>query len=194
MLLRGLSLIACLIPGFAACSKGEPREVMSPDLSSYMFRHPEKIATAVPELYQRADELLRRRDVVGAREVYQQAITAEPKNSLGYVGLAACAMQEKDFAAARGYYETAEALDGRSAAPQIGLGSVAYAQARYVDAADAFERAVSREPDDPDAHWGAAIAYEAQRKMDPARQHAKRFLALAPNSNLAEMAREIIGR
>lgn len=55
-----------------------------------------------------------------------------------------------------------------------------------------YEAAVELDDRVPDAHWGAAVAYEALGNAERKRRHAARFLELAPGSTLAPRAREML--
>jgi Tfp pilus assembly protein PilF len=147
--------------------------------------------TAAADLYAKAKDLLDKNDSDNARKLYEAVVSSEPTNATGYVGLAACAMHDHDLELARQYYDKAGALDTKSIGPKLGLGSVAYLQGRFRDAAIAYEGAINQEPSNADAHWGAAVAYDALRERAKSREHAEHFLALAPQSALAPRAREL---
>jgi tetratricopeptide (TPR) repeat protein len=144
-------------------------------------------------LFRQASARLDAGDVPGARALYDEARRLEPASAEPLVGLGTCALREGRLDEARTLYGRAQMLDARSALARIGLGSALYGEQRFADAARAYEEAVALDERNADAHWGAAAAYSALGQRGQARTHARRFLALAPDSALAPRALEIAG-
>jgi tetratricopeptide (TPR) repeat protein len=178
---------------FALCLFGCKRrdEKLSPDRRTYAFADHEG-TSRVSELYLRASALMDKNDLAGARQLYQQAVDAEPDKPMGYIGLGSCALRERKYEQARRLYELAATLDARSSSARVGLGSVAALEDHQREAVGFFEKALEIDEHNPDAHWGAAIAYQALGENDRMRAHARRFLELAPNSMLAGEAAKML--
>lgn len=147
--------------------------------------------TTVPEIYNEADAALAAQDYVRAQELYRQAIAADPRSAQGYIGLGTALMLSGDATAARSSYQDALARDPNSSSAHIGLGSVESVDGHYQAAVDDYLIVLRARPDDPDAHWGLALAYQSLGDSNRAALHARRFLALVPNSPMAPQLRGI---
>ncbi len=144
--------------------------------------------------YKDASALLDKQDIKGARKAYLELAVLEPASPHPYVGLGTCALGEHDYEGAKVAYRKALEKDPNTSLAHLGLGSAAYSQRRYTEAARGYEEALRVNEKLPDAHWGAAIAYDGAGDMPRMRSHAQRFVALAPDSQLVPRAREMITR
>ncbi|MBL8957813.1 MAG: tetratricopeptide repeat protein [Myxococcaceae bacterium] len=146
----------------------------------------------VPELYERAGDLLDAWDMAGARALYEEALAREPGNAQAYIGLGGCALQEQRFDLALQLYGRALELSPTSASANLGLGNVHQHQERYAEAVKHYLEAVRLDDTLADAHWGAASAFEAMHDLVAMHRHARRVLQLAPDSLMAPLARAMI--
>jgi tetratricopeptide (TPR) repeat protein len=186
---RWVLLALCLA---GACGKsGGREEQLSADRKTYSIVEHEGTTTA-PELYRKAAALLAHHDTKAACKLYQEAVALEPGKPMGYIGLAACAIDEHRLDEARRLYEKAAALDGSSSAAPTGLATVATLEGRRREAVALYEKALVIDEKNADAHWGAAMSYEALGEPDKMRAHAARFVALAPSSQWIPLAKKML--
>lgn len=136
------------------------------------------------EEYSLAVDLIQEGHYDQAELIYRQLTTAEPENSLGYVGLGSSLLLQNKLDEAQQAYQYAIELDPGDVYALGGLGSSALKQGDFGRAEGYYQRALDIQPDLPDLHWGMALAAEGQRKDQEAIDHLERFLDLAPDSSL----------
>ena len=147
-------------------------------------------------------------DEVRATEIFERAAKASPKNGRAWLGLGLAQMMKFDVAGARQHFEQALA----NMPEHIGTWhALAWAQIMAQDFAGAqasFERAMAIDHNFGETHGGLGALAAFQGRWEEARQHAKRALALDPQSfsgrlvqvlelqrsGRPELAREIVER
>jgi tetratricopeptide (TPR) repeat protein len=148
--------------------------------------------SSVSGIYQEAAQLFDGKKFEEAELLYRQVIRIEPSSQYGYVGLGASLLYQNRLEEAQRAYQLALDLSPNSAGALIGLGSVHYLQGRYLEADELYSQALELDGDDPDAHWGRAIALEQLGEVEEAVYHLERFIELAPDSQLANDANLLI--
>ncbi|MEM9352971.1 MAG: MerR family transcriptional regulator [Planctomycetota bacterium] len=105
------------------------------------------------------------------------------------VSLAAVLLRAGESGAARERYFCAVEADPESLEAHVGLGSV-FAATRFPGlAVVAFQKALDLHPEYPDAHFHMAGALDQLGETEPADQHWRAFVRLAPDSPWAQTAR-----
>jgi Tfp pilus assembly protein PilF len=145
--------------------------------------------TTVPELFDEAISLAENDKISDAEAVYRNVVELEPNNAPGYIGLASSRFSQVDLKEAEKHYRRALSIDPGSSMAMLGLGSVASRRGEHSAALEFYSKALATYPDLSDAHWGLAITYERMGDWNHAAMHYDIFLKLAPQSNLATMAR-----
>jgi superkiller protein 3 len=139
-------------------------------------------------MYQEAIALIGEQKFEEAEILYREIIAIESDNAQGYLGLAGSLLYQDRFEEAQNAYRQALDLSPQLIDALIGLGSVAYVQGRYPEADDLYTQVLDIEEEVADAHWGKAIALEKMGESSNAVYHFKRFIDLAPDSQLVEEA------
>ncbi len=154
----------------------------------------EEGSTAYADLYTEARHLLDKDDRVAARALYRRLAKLEPESPHPYVGLGTCALGDHAYEEAKELFKEGIQKDPRTSLAILGLGSALYLQGDHAAAARTYERALEVNPQLADAHWGAAIAHEALGNGPRMREHAQRFVDMAPTSHLVPRALAMINR
>jgi tetratricopeptide (TPR) repeat protein len=149
-------------------------------------------STSLPGMFELALGHLSRHDFEQAEEVYREIIAVEPEKPAGYVGLGSSLLYQDRLQEAGQAYERALSLSPDSILARIGLGSVALMRDDYATAERFYAQALEIDRNLADAHWGMALALDRLGRGQEALLHLVRFLALAPDSQLAEDARNLM--
>lgn len=144
----------------------------------------------VAEILDLADDLEAAGEYVEAAEALRAVLQAQGPTAAVTFMLAELLYRAGDLTAARErYYATIE-LDPDHLRARASLGLVLGELGEPELALAALEGVLRQEPDDADAHWHVAgVLAEMGRQADACR-HLRRFLALAPQSPWATLARE----
>lgn len=182
-------LLAALLAG-VLLSRRNPRRELSGQPGVFAIQVDESSAAYM--LHNQAVRSLEEGDYRQAEQIYRQVIQVEPQAPSGYVALASSLLLQDKLDEAEQFYLQALEIDPQSVFGLIGLGSVALKRGDDAAARDYYARALEMEPDQPDAHWGMALASQGLHHPDQALEHLRRFLELAPRSSLAATAEQMI--
>jgi tetratricopeptide (TPR) repeat protein len=178
---------ACSVPTSASHSQAEHPTASTMDAQPSFYTEGQ---SEVPELYNEARRLLEQGDIAQAEERYRQAITIEPHNPLGYIGVGTCRLTLNDLSGAEQIYRKALELDSQSTQARIGLGAIEYGRQHYAQALDWYQQALSLKPDLADAHYGIALCSDALGDTERAVQEYEAYLGLVPDSKFAAYAQK----
>ncbi len=101
---------------------------------------------------------------------------------------------KKDFSTARKYYREALQIKSNFIIALNGLGQTYMAERKYQDAADMFERVVKYETRVPELYFQLAKAYDLINEKEKAVKAYLKVVELAPESDMAEEARKLVGQ
>lgn len=130
-----------------------------------------------------------------AEKILRQALSKEPTHAQLLLNLAQVAQHKGDFHLAEETYRRVTVIHPSDALHWIALGQFYLQQQQLVEARGAFEEALRREQDPPDALAGLATVLSRLRMRDEALSTARRLTTVAPASTrswyvLAQIAGE----
>jgi tetratricopeptide (TPR) repeat protein len=144
----------------------------------------------VAEILDLADDLEAAGEYMEAAEALRAVLQAQGPTAAVTFMLADLLYRAGDLTAARErYYATIE-LDPDHLRARASLGCVLGELGELELALAALEGVLRQAPDDADAHWHVAGILAEMGREAEARRHLRRFLALAPQSPWATLARE----
>lgn len=154
---------------------------------------PEDEADAIPttdELLDLAADLEAAGSFSEAAEAFRAVLQAEGPSAGVTFMLAESLYRAEDLPGARERYYAAVELDPDHLEARTSLGCVLAEQGDLELATAAFEGVLRQQPDYADAHWHLAGVLAEMDQQGSARQHLHSFLALAPESPWADVARD----
>lgn len=127
---------------------------------------------------------LRAKDYASADLRYQRVLDMDPRDPVAQAGLLGL-RSNVDPVRAESRLKTL--LAGQPDAPvlQFALGNQYAAQSRWAEAQDAYFRAYSGDPENPDFAFNLAVSLDQLRQRKPALEYYQRALALAQNRQAA---------
>ena len=146
--------------------------------------------TSTAELLDLAADLEAAGEFVEAAEAIRAVLQAEPPTAHVVFMLAELLYRAGDLTAARERYYAAVELDTDHLEARSSLGCVLAELHEHELAIAALEGVLRQQPDYADAHWHMAGVLEQVGRFDDAARHLRTFLALAPASPWAKLARE----
>jgi len=146
--------------------------------------------TSMAELLDLAADLEAAGEFAEAAEAIRAVLQAEPPTAQVVFMLAELLYRAGDLTAARERYYAAVELDADHLEARASLGCVLAELHEHELAIAALEGVLRQQPDYADAHWHLAGVLEQVGKPDEATRHLRTFLALAPASPWAKLARE----
>jgi len=147
-------------------------------------------ATSVSELLDLAADLEATGEFAQAAEAIRAVLQAEPPTAQAVFMLAELLYRAGDLTAARERYYAAVELDADHLEARASLGCVLAELHEHELAIAALEGVLRQQPDYADAHWHLAGVLEQVGRTDDAIRHLRTFLALAPASPWAKLARQ----
>ena len=150
-------------------------------------------ADAIPttdELLDLAADLEAAGSFTEAAEAFRAVLQAEGPSAGVTFMLAESLYRAEDLPGARERYYAAVELDPDHLEARTSLGCVLAEQGDFELATAAFEGVLRQQPDYADAHWHLAGVLAELDQHGNARQHLQSFLALAPESPWADVARD----
>jgi Tfp pilus assembly protein PilF len=120
------------------------------------------------------------RNMEGAREAYQRALTEDLSLYWVHARLAELAMDKRDKFTALSEYEQAIALKEDDGVLQHDYGVALSTNGRFADAEPRFRRALELEPYFSTAYYNLAVSLDGQGKRAEAREAYQAFLVRAP--------------
>jgi len=154
--------------------------------------HSERLST-LEELQQTALEWEDLGELEQAAEAYRTMLVAGGPSAELHFALGDLLYRLGDWSAARERYYAAIELDEEYVEARANLGCVFAENGELELAVAAFQGALLFHPDYADVHYHLAIALDRLDRRDEAELHWHTFLALAPESPWAEMARTRLG-
>jgi tetratricopeptide (TPR) repeat protein len=146
--------------------------------------------TCVADLLDLADDLEAAGEYIEAAEALRAALQAGgPTAQIAFM-LAELLYRAGDLTAARERYYAAVELDADHLEARASLGCVLAELGEHELALAALEGVLRQQPDYADAHWHMAGVLEEVGRRADAQRHLRAFLALAPESPWAALARE----
>lgn len=145
--------------------------------------------TCVAELLDLADDLEAAGEYLEAAEALRAALQAGGPTAQVVYMLAELLYRAGDLTAARERYYAAVELDEDHLEARSSLGCVLAELGEHELALAALEGVLRQQPDYADAHWHMAGVLEESGRPDDAQRHLRAFLALAPESPWAALAR-----
>jgi len=116
-----------------------------------------------------------------ARDAYEKALKANPRETLAYVGLGNVALRTSNIEEASAMYEKAAEIDPGDLRVIILKGDIASAQGRFDDALKAYTELVSKRPENVLYRTVLAWAQVNVRDYESANRNIDRVLALVPD-------------
>lgn len=144
----------------------------------------------VAEILDLADDLEAAGEYVEAAEALRAVLQAQGPTAAVNFMLAELLYRAGDLTAARERYYSAIELDPDHLRARASLGCVLGELGEPELALAALEGVLRQEPDYADAHWHVAGILAALGRDADSHRHLRRFLALAPQSPWADLARE----
>lgn len=111
---------------------------------------------------------LRNRDIPGAYDALERAVSLSPENQEAHKLVAALYLQRGDLAAAEHSLRTALHLEPSDAEAHLDLGKALLAQKNLSEAASSFNSAIAYAPGSTEAYIGLARALREQGKVEEA--------------------------
>jgi tetratricopeptide (TPR) repeat protein len=146
--------------------------------------------TCVADLLDLADDLEAAGEYLEAAEALRAALQAGGPTAQVVYMLAELLYRAGDLTAARERYYAAVELDADHLEARSSLGCVLAELGEHELALAALEGVLRQQPDYADAHWHMAGVLEETGRPADAQRHLRAFLALAPESPWAALARE----
>lgn len=146
--------------------------------------------TCVADLLDLADDLEAAGEYLEAAEALRAALQAGGPTAQVVYMLAELLYRAGDLTAARERYYAAVELDADHLEARSSLGCVLAELGEHELALAALEGVLRQQPDYADAHWHMAGVLEESGRPADAQRHLRAFLALAPESPWAALARE----
>jgi len=146
--------------------------------------------TSTAELLDLAADLEATGEFAEAAEAIRAVLQAEPPTAQVVFMLAELLYRAGDLTAARERYYAAVELDADHLEARASLGCVLAELHEHELAIAALEGVLRQQPDYADAHWHLAGVLEQVGQADEAARHLRTFLALAPASPWAKLARQ----
>ena len=116
------------------------------------------------------------------------------QQAIAYWGLgAAYTIDKQDEKAVENYLKSLE-IDSANSGPYIGLGTSYGNLGNNEKGIACYKKALSMDERSTEAYWGLAIAYDETGDRQLARENARKYLQLEPNSNYAALMKEIINK
>jgi tetratricopeptide (TPR) repeat protein len=128
-----------------------------------------------------ANDLMRPEETV--REL-ETAVADDPGDEIAHASLVKVYWQLKQYDKAEDHYRQAERLD-KAAAPDEIFGAIMLERKRYTEAAEAFRRALAKNPKNADTILQLGRVYEAQRDVKDAIDQYQTAIGLEPDSREA---------
>jgi tetratricopeptide (TPR) repeat protein len=124
----------------------------------------------------------------------QQALARDPNDMTALVGLANIAYQNHDWSQAQDLYGRALVQDPHNVDVLVHLAAAQLYDVRFADAKQSLQQAVQLAPDRTDAHLllGLALSRQSQPDMAGAQAEWRRVIALAPGSDIAKQAQDLL--
>jgi cytochrome c-type biogenesis protein CcmH/NrfG len=124
----------------------------------------------------------------------QQALARNPNDMTALVGLANIAYQGRDWSQAIDLYERALVQDPHNVDVLVHVAAAQLYDVRFADAKQSLQQAVQLAPDRTDAHLllGLALSRQSPPDMTGAQAEWKRVIALAPGSDIAKQAQDLL--
>jgi len=149
--------------------------------------------TSMTELLDLAADLESAGEFTDAAEALRAALQAEPPSAHVVFMLAELLYRAGDLTAARERYYAAVELDADHLEARASLGCVLAELHEHELAIAALEGVLRQQPDYADAHWHLAGVLDQTGRTADAARHLRTFLALAPASPWAKLARQRLG-
>ena len=149
--------------------------------------------TSMTELLDLAADLEAAGEFAEAAEALRAVLQAEPPTAQVVFMLAELLYRAGDLTAARERYYAAVELDPDHLEARASLGCVLAELHEHELAIAALEGVLRQQPDYADAHWHLAGVLDQVGRTDDAARHLRTFIALAPASPWAKLARQRLG-
>ena len=153
----------------------------------------EELLSTLDQLQQVALEWEDQGELERAAETYRTMLVAGGPTAELHFALADLLYRADDLPAARERYYAAIEIDEQYVEARANLGCVLAENGEIELAVAAFRGALTFHPDYADVHYHLAGALDRSNLQDEAEHHWRSFLALAPESPWAELARTRLG-
>jgi tetratricopeptide (TPR) repeat protein len=144
------------------------------------------------EDYEKAGDLLAKNKIPEAIKAYEELLNKESKKDLAYTGLGACYNLSNNCPLAIIYYKKALAIDSNCISALVGIGSAYYALEIFDTAIMYYNKAKVKNNKIAEAYWGLAITYDRMGNIKKAKENARRFIELAPESVYRDQVEPIL--
>lgn len=180
-------------PEATPCTAWRP-SAPEPSAASLVTRRPCPAAVEATEILDLADELEAAGEFVEAAEALRAVLQAQGPSAQVMFMLAELLYRSGDLTAARERYYAAIEIDPDHLRARTSLGCVLAELGDHELALAALEGVLRQEPGYADAHWHIAGVLRDLSRPAEARHHLGLFLALAPESPWAALARGFLER
>ncbi len=120
-----------------------------------------------------------------AKDAFQEAVVARPRNVVGHFHLGQAAMGLNDLAAAEQHFETALKIQPGHFLARSNLGVIYLRTERWRDAVEILNPLVLAEPDNPTNRLNLGNAFLLERDFQRAAFHFEALTTLAPTNGMA---------
>ncbi len=150
----------------------------------------------VGALCEQARALMKQKNLVEARALFEQALERDPRSIPACEGAAATAFALKDFEQAAAHFKKLTLLDLRKAQPSVNLGAVYNRLGDFGNAIKALRTAVSKDKKCAAAYYNMGIAHKGLNQLSMAVTAYKEAVRLDPKMvdasfNLANLLLEM---
>ncbi|MEZ5943985.1 MAG: tetratricopeptide repeat protein [Planctomycetaceae bacterium] len=136
---------------------------------------------AADKLCEEARAAFKKRDMVQAQELFEQAISADSRHIAAHEGLAFLCFFTRDLERAAELFLRVSRLDPRRAEPLINLGAVHNRQEDFASAVRVLRQALTKDRRSADAYYNLGLAYRGQKQYGMGVSAYKEAIRLRPD-------------
>jgi len=170
-------------------SAGREVEIGDPDNGAVLTKEGQSLHY---KEYENAANLIGENKIDEAIKVYTRLLSIEQEQANALAGLGSCYSLKNDFSNALISYRQSLVINPVSMTSLVGIGSAYSSLKEYDSAIHFYNQAKKINPEVAETYWGLAIVYDEIGDRDNAKQNAKKFIDLAPNSMYRQLMEEII--
>jgi tetratricopeptide (TPR) repeat protein len=134
------------------------------------------------EKYQACSKLIGEGKYDDAIVIYRGLVVLENNKAMAYTGLGSCYHLKMNYDSAFVNYSKALELDPEAYNSNLGMGTAFFSREKYANAVIYYTKAREIAPDVADPYWGLAICYDKLNDTAQAKENARQFIRLAPDS------------
>jgi tetratricopeptide (TPR) repeat protein len=132
--------------------------------------------------YRKASEYLADKKFTEAIKIYQHLLEVEKDKNVPYEGLGSVYLSMNDLASAKNYYGKALAFNSSDFIATLDMGSVYFTEENYPESLNWYMKAKKLDTANADVYWGLALAYQYMGKLKEAKENARKFITMVPDS------------